>query len=140
MLSLEDEPAMPAADSALDLPADFDLSLSDEPVISQPNTDSFAAQLDEVTAELDQLSGDLDDDLLAPVPAASLAQSDAGLDVDDDFDFLSGTDETATKLDLARAYIDMGDTEGARDILDEVVAEGNEGQQNEARELIGKLV
>lgn len=140
MLSLEDEPAIPAADSALDLPADFDLSLSDEPVISQPNTDSFAAQLDEVTAELDQLSGDLDDDLLAPVPAASLAQSDAGLDVDDDFDFLSGTDETATKLDLARAYIDMGDTEGARDILDEVVAEGNEGQQNEARELIGKLV
>lgn len=140
MLSLEDEPAIPAADNALDLPADFDLSLSDEPVASQPNTDSFAAQLDEVTAELDQLSGDLDDDLLAPEPAASLAQSDAGLDVDDDFDFLSGTDETATKLDLARAYIDMGDTEGARDILDEVVAEGNEGQQNEARELIGKLV
>ena len=140
MLSLEDEPAIPAADDALDLPADFDLSLSDEPVTSPPSADSFAAQLDEVTAELDQLSGDLDDDLLAPVPAASLAQSDAGLDVDDDFDFLSGTDETATKLDLARAYIDMGDTEGARDILDEVVAEGNEGQQNEARELIGKLV
>ena len=62
------------------------------------------------------------------------------LDADDDFDFLSGTDETATKLDLARAYIDMGDAEGARDILDEVVAEGNEAQQQEAREMIAKLV
>lgn len=63
-----------------------------------------------------------------------------GAEDEDDFDFLSGTDETATKLDLARAYIDMGDAEGARDILDEVVAEGNEAQQQEARDLIGKLV
>jgi len=58
---------------------------------------------------------------------------------DEDFDFLSGTDETATKLDLARAYIDMGDAEGARDILEEVIAEGSDTQQQEARELIGKL-
>uniref|UniRef100_UPI0035651B13 FimV/HubP family polar landmark protein n=1 Tax=Pseudomonas sp. TaxID=306 RepID=UPI0035651B13 len=64
----------------------------------------------------------------------------ADLDGDDDFDFLAGTDESATKLDLARAYIDMGDTEGARDILDEVIAEGNDGQQQEARELIANLV
>ncbi|MBU0883007.1 MAG: hypothetical protein KKG42_06165, partial [Gammaproteobacteria bacterium] len=40
----------------------------------------------------------------------------------------------------ARAYIDMGDTEGARDILDEVISEGNDGQQQEARELIANLV
>jgi pilus assembly protein FimV len=62
------------------------------------------------------------------------------METDDDFDFLSGTDETATKLDLARAYIDMGDTEGARDILDEVIAEGNDDQQQEARELVTNLV
>ncbi|MCK7494742.1 MAG: hypothetical protein MZW92_29140 [Comamonadaceae bacterium] len=37
---------------------------------------------------------------------------------------LPGWDETATKLDLAKAYIDMGDSEGARSILDEVLAEG----------------
>nr|4MBQ_A Chain A, Motility protein FimV [Pseudomonas aeruginosa PAO1]4MBQ_B Chain B, Motility protein FimV [Pseudomonas aeruginosa PAO1]4MBQ_C Chain C, Motility protein FimV [Pseudomonas aeruginosa PAO1]4MBQ_D Chain D, Motility protein FimV [Pseudomonas aeruginosa PAO1]4MBQ_E Chain E, Motility protein FimV [Pseudomonas aeruginosa PAO1]4MBQ_F Chain F, Motility protein FimV [Pseudomonas aeruginosa PAO1] len=57
----------------------------------------------------------------------------------DDFDFLSGADEAATKLDLARAYIDMGDSEGARDILDEVLAEGNDSQQAEARELLERL-
>ncbi|MDA7088366.1 LysM peptidoglycan-binding domain-containing protein [Pseudomonas sp. SA3-5] len=122
-----------------DLSDDFDLSLSDEaPVL--PSSDSFAAQLEEVTAELDQLSESLDQpaELTQPAPVAGLQGVD--LDGDDDFDFLSGTDETATKLDLARAYIDMGDTEGARDILDEVIAEGNDGQQQEARELIANLV
>jgi pilus assembly protein FimV len=48
-------------------------------------------------------------------------------------------DEVATKLDLARAYIDMGDPEGARSILEEVVDEGNEAQREEARELIDGL-
>lgn len=123
----------------LDLPADFDLSLEDEtPAQPAVEPDSFAAQLDEVTAELDQLSTDFEEPQAAPLtPVDNLS---GGLDGDDDFDFLSGTDETATKLDLARAYIDMGDTEGARDILDEVVAEGNEAQQQEAREMISKLV
>ncbi len=152
LLSLDDEPSAapvknelpatppePAAEEVgndFDLSADFDLSLNDESP-AQPSGDSFAAQLDEVNAELDQLAGDLDQpDDLSSTPDLS----DSGMDGDDDFDFLSGTDETATKLDLARAYIDMGDTEGARDILDEVIAEGNDGQQQEARELIAKLV
>ena len=125
------------ADGDFDLSADFDLSLNDEAPAPQPASDSFAAQLDEVSAELDLLSDDLDQPADLEVPASAASSS---MDNDDDFDFLSGTDETATKLDLARAYIDMGDTEGARDILDEVITEGNEGQQNEARELIAKLV
>ena len=48
-------------------------------------------------------------------------------------------DETATKLDLAKAYIDMGDAEGARSILDEVLAEGNESQKAQARELVAQI-
>lgn len=151
LLSLDDgfdaplatEEQAPAAEVAsaglLDLPADFDLSLPDEPV-AEPlaDNDSFAAQLDEVSAELDQLSESLQQ---APEPVAVLEDEApaVGQDEEDDFDFLSGTDETATKLDLARAYIDMGDTEGARDILDEVMSEGNDTQQQEARELIARL-
>lgn len=155
LLSLDEEPnAIPVADEPsfdlptalaadeaeddFDLSADFDLALNSE-TPAQPSSDSFAAQLDEVTAELDLLSDDLDQPADLDV-TASAAPSSAALDNDDDFDFLSGTDETATKLDLARAYIDMGDTEGARDILDEVITEGNEGQQQEARELIANLV
>jgi pilus assembly protein FimV len=48
-------------------------------------------------------------------------------------------DETATKLDLARAYIDMGDAEGARSILDEVLAEGNDDQKKQAADLASQL-
>ena len=48
-------------------------------------------------------------------------------------------DETATKLDLARAYVEMADKESARDILEEVVGEGSEEQRNEARELLLRI-
>ena len=58
---------------------------------------------------------------------------------DDDLGDLEGVDEVATKLDLARAYLDMGDSEGARSILDEAMAEGNDEQKKEAQELLDKL-
>jgi pilus assembly protein FimV len=48
-------------------------------------------------------------------------------------------DETATKLDLAKAYIDMGDESGARNILEEVLSEGNETQRRQAQELVSQL-
>ena len=123
-----------------ELPSDFDLSLAEE-TPETANVDSFAAHLDDVTAELEQLSNSFEQsDTTAELDAPLLDITAADdLDGDDDFDFLSGTDESATKLDLARAYIDMGDTEGARDILDEVVAEGSETQQQEARDLIARL-
>lgn len=165
LFSLEDEPAAtpevaaaevpsfelpqePAVDprSSVDAPlSDFDLSLDDD----EPAKDDFAAQLDRVAAQLDQMDetpptasapvvDEPFDDPFADAPVS--ADNLAGPSDEDDFDFLSGTDETATKLDLARAYIDMGDSEGARDILDEVVAEGDDAQQQEARELISRLV
>ena len=49
-------------------------------------------------------------------------------------------DEAATKLDLAKAYIDMGDAEGARSILEEVALEGNEDQQRQAADLASQVV
>ena len=60
-------------------------------------------------------------------------------ELDGEFDFLAGTDEAATKLDLARAYIDMDDRDGARDILDEVAREGNDEQKREAAELLRRI-
>ncbi len=47
--------------------------------------------------------------------------------------------EVGTKLDLARAYIDMGDPEGARSILEEVLDEGDPSQRREAQSLIDVL-
>ncbi len=47
--------------------------------------------------------------------------------------------DAATKLDLAKAYQEMGDVEGAREILQEVLREGDDGQKTEAQGLIAKL-
>ena len=47
--------------------------------------------------------------------------------------------EVGTKLDLARAYIDMGDHDGARSILEEVLDEGGEAHQQQARQLLNEL-
>jgi pilus assembly protein FimV len=47
--------------------------------------------------------------------------------------------EVGTKLDLARAYVDMGDPGGARGILEEVLDEGDESQQQQARQLLDSL-
>ncbi len=49
------------------------------------------------------------------------------------------TDPVDSKLDLARAYIDMGDEEGARSVLTEVMREGDLSQQAEAQELLLRL-
>jgi pilus assembly protein FimV len=47
--------------------------------------------------------------------------------------------EVGTKLDLARAYMDMGDPDGARSILEEVLSEGNASQKQEAQRLMESI-
>ena len=113
----------------LELPADFDLSLAEE--MDAP--DAFAAELDDVNAELESLSGSIGEPTFTEQDALASAEDEP------EFDFLSGTDEVATKLDLAQAYIDMGDNDGARDILNEVVVEGDDGQKSEAKEMLARL-
>ena len=48
-------------------------------------------------------------------------------------------DEVQTKLDLAQAYVEMGDSEVARGFLDEVLAEGDASQREIARTMLSKL-
>ncbi len=52
---------------------------------------------------------------------------------------LADLDEVSTKLDLARAYVDMGDPDGARSILDEVIEEGSVDQKSEAQQILAKI-
>ncbi|GLO16561.1 hypothetical protein PPUJ20028_51470 [Pseudomonas putida] len=140
LAAFDSEPAFePVSD--FDLPSDFDLSLSLED--DSPAAKSFASELDDVNAELDKLSQSLESPSLEPHFTAedAVAQPDPEPPLDDlDFDFFSGSDEVATKLDLARAYIDMGDNQGARDILDEVVKDGDDGQRQEAEDILSRLV
>ncbi|WP_330508361.1 FimV/HubP family polar landmark protein [Pseudomonas putida] len=126
--------------SEFDLPSDFDLSLSLDD--DSPAAKSFASELDDVNAELDKLSQSLETPSLEPhfTSEDAVAQPEPEPLDDLDFDFFSGSDEVATKLDLARAYIDMGDSQGARDILDEVVKDGDDSQRQEAEDMLSRLV
>ena len=79
----------------------------------------------------------------ATTPSGDLSDLDLNLDeelgVGADDEFFSDLDEIGTKLDLAKAYIDMGDGDGARSILDEVVKEGDQEQRQQAEELLKQI-
>jgi pilus assembly protein FimV len=47
--------------------------------------------------------------------------------------------EVATKLDLAKAYEEMGDKDGARELLNEVMKDGDAAQKGQAQQLLSKL-
>tara|TARA_R110002110_G_scaffold26402_4_gene97118 strand:+ start:1261 stop:4260 length:3000 start_codon:yes stop_codon:yes gene_type:complete len=110
---------------------DEEMSLDDE-----LDLEDTLAEDDLADDELPVASDEVRDDTAKSL-AADIDESDLG--DDDDFDFLAGTDEAATKLDLARAYIEMGDSDGARDILEEVALEGDDEQKTEAQDLLKNM-
>ncbi|MCK4833838.1 MAG: hypothetical protein KAT12_03640, partial [Gammaproteobacteria bacterium] len=136
----------------------LDLDLDDEPsagelTMDEPSVDESPAEEPvaiDIADEVESLDLDLDDEPSAgeltmdePSVDESPAEEPVAIDIadDDDFDLssLDDVDEISTKLDLARAYLDMGDNEGTRGILEEVIAEGNDEQKQEANELMAKL-
>jgi len=132
-----------SVDTALDL--DFSsLGVSDEDLeaIGVQAEDERAAAQTEHLANADESLEDLLqefelDDLVDDGADTELEveeTDDGGLD-----DPFAEMDTVATKLDLARAYIDMGDAEGARRILDDVASEGDADQQQEAKALLGRI-
>ena len=102
-------------------PARADVSVS----TAAPTADSSPAAAPEVDAAASTWQFEQSDGT-----SATTAADDLGEFNDDPVD---------TKLDLARAYLDMGDAEGARAMLGEVIKEGSQTQQDVARELLGKL-
>lgn len=60
-------------------------------------------------------------------------------DMSDDLHEARTMTEVGTKLDLARAYVDMGDPAGARSILEEVLDEGDASQRQQAQQLLDSL-
>jgi len=81
--------------------------------------------------------GDFDDPEELDVDEADFDA--AGFDDIEDLMLPDDVDEVSTKLDLARAFIDMGDAEGARSSLDEVMEEGNDEQKAEAKSLLDQM-
>jgi pilus assembly protein FimV len=129
----------PDEDKAARVGDEFDISLTDnadEVPDSAPTPPGFEPEI-KSTPAAKPASDDFDD--LAFLPSEDDFTDQADQEDEEDFDFLSDSDEAATKLDLARAYIDMGDGYGAREILEEVLSEGTEVQRKEAQDLLGRL-
>ncbi len=99
---------------------------------SSDEVDSSAAALGEVAAEEKEIE---DNDIL---DLSDIEIDDSLFDADEDDAGYTPQDESATKLDLAVAYEAMGDLDGAREILNEVIAEGSEHQVTRAKELLEK--
>lgn len=85
--------------------------------------------------EIESLDDDEDLDFLSDANEPELDSVESVEEVE----LLSDDDEAATKLELAYAYQKMGDTEGAQEILQEVVAEGSDEQVVEAKKLLESL-
>ena len=71
----------------------------------------------------------------AEVPTTSVAPENISGDLHD----ARTIREVGTKLDLARAYVDMGDAAGARSILEEVLDEGDDPLKQQAQQLLDSL-
>jgi len=76
-------------------------------------------------------------------PEAPLDLSSISLDLGAPGEAALSTDaqwqEVATKLDLAKAYQEMGDMDGARELLDEVMKEGDAAQKQQAQTMLTAL-
>ncbi|MDA8693642.1 hypothetical protein N9L91_00370 [Pseudomonadales bacterium] len=107
--------------------------------------ESYNAEAD-VEVEVEPASGELEEDKtdfgLQLAYDADSEQTDSTSEIGEANDTPEQdrqSDEVGTKLDLARVYIDMGDVEGAREILDEVMSGGSEEQRDQANAMIGKI-
>jgi pilus assembly protein FimV len=121
-----------------EIPADVEEAADEEIAIDlTEEADALNLDLGEEPAEVEEAKPE--PEAAAPAPAADSFASDMAEEEDFDLSSLDDVDEVSTKLDLARAYLDMGDHEGTRGILEEVIAEGNEEQKKEASELMAKL-
>ncbi|MBW8901475.1 MAG: LysM peptidoglycan-binding domain-containing protein, partial [Massilia sp.] len=148
-----DLPSIPQApestakpEALMDLDAmDFDLpSPTPAPVAEAPSLDAFdlpdlpsappAAKADE--PQFDMSSIDLD---LPSTDAPSSGVEEMAMATVDEGEMSAAHMEMETKLDLAIAYQEIGDKEGARELLDEVIKGGSNAQISKANEMRQKL-
>ena len=113
--------SIPEQEDALDL--DFDLGMpEDEPLTATAQPDAPEIDLSGISFDLDEAPA-LSSDEVVSEPEAILAESS----------------EVDTKLDLVTAYIDMGDNEGAKELLDEILQEGGPNQRLRAQDILKTL-
>lgn len=161
-LSLPSEPAAEGREDAaavVDLERtdignliDFNFDAADSPAPAQPAEP--AIDLSDINLDLGSdpstlatdVVGDVGKALAEAAPPADELPPSAVSTVINPEDMLGGeeppqtaAEEAETKLELARAYEEMGDKEGARELLQEVMREGTAEQQAQANDMLGRL-
>lgn len=128
---------------------EISLQLPEEQEEDMASMDLADSAIEELTADtgesLEHSFGELavegtgEDDLEEDLDLSADFNTEADEEDDESLVFASETDEASTKLDLARAYLDMGDEDGARQILEEVIADGSGPLREEAKGLLEQL-
>jgi pilus assembly protein FimV len=146
-----DQPASELSDDLdLDLDLDLDGESLDQPLASAPGQDGAVELGDDLSFSLDESALD-DSDLKGGLDRLAKAESvdtedtlsfdlddELDLELDEDFE-LEFDEDMESKLNLARAYVDMGDAESARRTLEEVIAAGSDAEIREARALLEQV-
>lgn len=131
-LSLASEPdfELKQSDMAME-DLNFDLSEEDSTkAASAPAQDSNLKTFDLSSIDLDLNGPATELTIEAPEPEATASAPIAGG---------AGGNDVEVKLNLVAAYIDMDDKEGARELLEEVLKEGNEEQVMKAQMMLDSL-
>jgi len=129
---------------------DFELDLEVEPAAAEGGEESEPSVVSQLVTSVseDMMDGDDDEPQLVSeiMPAISddmldrtIVQDAAAFAGDATADLVDEGDEVETMLDLAKAYLDMGDADSASSALEEIIAAGNDRQRQEAQELLHKI-
>ncbi len=126
--------------SLLDFEFDFDSPETPTDLDGESDTvDLSAFDLDLATESPDLSANKLTDRAESGVPVSDGDSTAPAVIDDSDLPEAEVHQAVETKLDLARAYEEMGDREGARELIDEILAEGTPSQCEAARRLLDRL-
>ncbi|WP_215776862.1 FimV/HubP family polar landmark protein [Paludibacterium sp. B53371] len=130
--SLENNASLPSAEPALDIEPDLSMLNDPEPVAEEP--------VIEMPPVADPVPAAPVEEAVAGTASAP-AVSGAGEVLVEDISLPPSKDEEAlsTKLDLAQVYIDMGDNEGAREVLNELIREAGGKLKQRAEDMLAQV-
>ena len=127
---------------------EIDSNAASEPIqgrVAKEGTEPSSTQSDSeneppVSESIEFIGGSADDDSFADLDFLS-DEEQKELDTPGAIEeiFYLGDEESATKLELAYAYVKMNDFEGAKEIISEVIEEGNADQKKEAETLLRRM-
>jgi pilus assembly protein FimV len=121
-----------ASQSDSDSDMTLDSGFGSEQMETQVVPEVPAAQMETTALNFNFAANQQADTVVSPMPAGPDQELAPELDI-------GANEEVATKLDLAKAYEEMGDVEGARELLQEVLKEGNAVQRDAAQKMLTKV-